>query len=272
MKKKAILVVSFGTSVDVAFKAITNVEETVKKAFPDYDFYRAFTSKMIIRKLARTRGIMINSPEEVFKELVLKGYEEVICQPTHIIPGLEYEKMLDMITPYKDDFSSLRIGRPLLTTDEDYEEVAHIVMEEVTCPLPKGEAFLLMGHGTPHSADSTYCKMEHVLRDLDYDNVFVGTAEGFPDLNYIRKRFKRKKIQKVHMMPLLIVAGDHARKDLAGEDADSWNSVLMRDGCETDVILKGLGEIDAIAEVFVRHARESTEIETVSYIIGESVR
>lgn len=257
MNKKAVVVVSFGTSVDIAFPAITNVEEKVKKAFPDYDFFRAFTSKMIIRKLARTKNITINSPEEVFEKLVAEGCREVICQPTHIIPGLEYEKMLDMITPYKDDFDSFRVGRPLLTTPEDYEEVAHIVMQEIAHPLPEDEAFLLMGHGTTHSADSTYCKMEHVLRDLNYDNTFVGTVEGFPDLDYIRGRFRRKRIRKVTMMPLLIVAGDHARNDLAGEKEDSWKSVLEKDGYETEVIFQGLGEIDAIGEFFAEHAKES---------------
>lgn len=257
MSKKAVVVVSFGTSVDSAFTAITNVEEKVQKAFPEYDFYRAFTSKMIIRKLARTKNITINSPEEVFEKLVAEGYEEVVCQPTHIIPGLEYEKMLDMITPYKDDFTSFRIGRPLLTTPEDYEDVAHVVMKELSEPLLSDEAFLLMGHGTTHSSDSTYCKMEHVLRDLNYDNTFVGTVEGFPDIEYIRGRFRRKGIRKVTMMPLLIVAGDHARNDLAGEKEDSWKSILEKDGYETEVILKGIGEIDDVAEIFAEHARQA---------------
>ena len=257
MSKKALVVVSFGTSVDIAFPAIANVEETVKKAFPDYDFFRAFTSKMIIRKLARTKNITISSPEEVFEQLVEQGYKDVICQPTHIIPGLEYEKMLDMITPYKDDFDSLRIGRPLLTTEEDYQAVAHILMDQISHPLPADEAYLLMGHGTTHSADSTYCRMEHVLRDLNYDNTFVGTVEGFPDLSYVMQRFRRKDLKKIIMMPMLIVAGDHARNDLAGDDEDSWKSRLEAAGYETEIILKGLGEIDAIAEVFADHARES---------------
>ena len=257
MKKKALVVVSFGTSVDVAFVAITNVENKLKEAFPDHDFFRSFTSKMIIRKLARTKNITINSPEEVFEKLVAEGYDEVICQPTHIIPGLEYEKMLDMIIPYKDDFTSFKIGRPLLTTDEDYENVAHILMKEVPQPIPADEAFLLMGHGTTHSADSTYCRMEHVLRDLNYNNAFVGTVEGFPDIYYVLKRFARKKTRKVTMMPMLIVAGDHARNDLAGDEEDSWKSILEKEGYETEIILQGLGEIDAIAGVFADHAREA---------------
>ena len=130
-------------------------------------------------------------------------------------------------------------------------------MKEVPQPIPADEAFLLMGHGTTHSADSTYCRMEHVLRDLNYNNAFVGTVEGFPDIYYVIKRFARKKTRKVTMMPLLIVAGDHARNDLAGDDEDSWKSILEREGYETEIILQGLGEIDAIGEVFADHAREA---------------
>lgn len=261
MSKKALVVVSFGTSVDIAFVAIANVEEKLKAAFPDHDFFRSFTSKMIIRKLARTKNITVNSPEEVFEKLVAGGYEEVICQPTHIIPANEYEKMLDMILPYKDDFRSFRIGRPLLTTDEDYVDVAHILMDQVTHPLPADEAFLLMGHGTSHSVDSTYCMMEHVLRDLNYDNTFVGTVEGFPDIHYVARRLARKKIRKVTMLPMLIVAGDHARRDMAGDHENSWKSILEKEGYETEVLMKGLGEIDAIAEVFVDHVRQAPERE-----------
>lgn len=260
MSKKALLMVSFGASIRSAFPAIANVEETVKKAFPEYAFFRAFTSKMIIRKLKRTKDIIIFSPEEVFEKLVSEGYEKVICQPTHIIPGMEYEKLLELAVSYKDKFTSLRMGSPLLTTDQDYEAVARIVMQEVRHPLLEDEAFLLMGHGTVHSANRVYCKMEHVLRDLGYDNAFVGTVEGFPDINYVRKRFCRKQIRRVYMMPLLIVAGDHARNDLAGDKEDSWKSILEKEGFETEVILKGIGEIDAIGELFAKHAKNSTEL------------
>ena len=255
--KKALLVISFGTSYEEAFPAIVNVEETCRKAFPDYDFFRAFTSKMIIRKLKRTKDITIYSPEEILEQLAKEQYEEVICQPTHIIPGLEYEKLMGILEPYKDRFEKLCIGNSLLTEDADYESVAEALMQEVSQPLPEDEAFLLMGHGTSHSADSVYCRMEHVLRDLGYHHAFVGTVEGFPDIDYVVKRLHRSHIRKAYMMPLLIVAGDHARNDLAGEKEDSWKSILEREGLETEIILKGIGEIDAVARLYVKHAQVS---------------
>ena len=120
MGKKALLVVSFGTSFEEALPAIVNIEETCKKAFPDYDFYRAFTSGMIIRKWARTKNVIIHNPDEVMKRLVAEGYEEVICQPTHIINGLEYDKMMNMLLAYKDQIPTIKVGTPLLTEQEDY--------------------------------------------------------------------------------------------------------------------------------------------------------
>lgn len=260
MSKKALLVVSFGTSFDEALPAIVNIEEHCKKAFPDYDFYRAFTSGMIIRKLKRTKNVSIYNPEEAMEQLAQEGYEEVICQPTHIINGMEYEKMIRMLQPYKDKISSIRIGKPLLTEEEDYKEACQIVMEEMKNPLEEKEAFVLMGHGTEHFANSAYCQFENMLRDMGYENTYVGTVEGFPSLDYVIRRLKMRNIRKVFLMPLMVVAGDHARNDLAGAEEDSWDSILQAEGFETEVILKGLGEIDAIAEMFVNHLKSAQEI------------
>ena len=232
MGKKALLVVSFGTSFEEALPAIVNIEETCKKAFPDYDFYRAFTSGMIIRKWARTKNVIIHNPDEVMKRLVAEGYEEVICQPTHIINGLEYDKMMNMLLAYKDQIPTIKVGTPLLTEEEDYKEACEIIMQELEKPLAKDEAFVFMGHG----------------------------IEGFPSLDYVIRRLKIRDIKKVYVMPLMIVAGDHARNDLAGAEADSWDSILKADGFETEVIMKGLGEIDAIAEMFVKHLKKAESL------------
>lgn len=260
MSKKALMVVSFGTSFDVAMPAIVNIEETCRQAFPDYDFFRAFTSGMIIRKMKRTRNIIIDNPEDVMKKLAAQGYDEVLCQPTHIINGLEYEKMLHMLEAYRDKIPVIRVGKPLLTDVEDYEEACRIMMNEVNAPLAKEEAFVLMGHGTEHYANSAYSQFENMLRDLGYENTYVGTVEGFPGLDYVISRMKIRGIKKVTLMPLMIVAGDHARNDLAGDEEDSWASILKADGFETEVILKGMGEIDAIAQMFVSHLNEAEQL------------
>ena len=253
MSKKALMIVSFGTSFDEAMPAIVNIEETCRRAFPDYDFYRAFTSGMIIRKLKKTKNIVIHNPQEVMEQLAAEGYEEVLCQPTHIINGMEYEKMMGMLAPYKDRIPVIRVGRPLLTDEEDYRKSCQIVMQELDRPLEQDEAFVLMGHGTEHFSNSAYCQFENMLRDLGYENTYVGTVEGFPGLDYVIRRMKIRGIRKVHLMPLMIVAGDHARNDLAGAEADSWDSLLQAEGFETEIILKGMGEIDAIAALFVEH-------------------
>ena len=220
MSKKALMIVSFGTSFDEAMPAIVHIEETCRRAFPEYDFYRAFTSGMIIRKLKKTKNVQIDNPQEVMEKLAARGYDEVLCQPTHIINGMEYEKMMGMLRPYKEQIPVIRVGKPLLTEEEDYRKACQIVMQQLSAPLAKDEAFVLMGHGTEHYANSAYCQFENMLRDLGYENTYVGTVEGFPGLDYVIRRMKIRGIRKVYLMPLMIVAGDHARNDLAGAEAD----------------------------------------------------
>ena len=260
MSKKALMIVSFGTSFDEAMPAIVHIEETCRRAFPEYDFYRAFTSGMIIRKLKKTKNVQIDNPQEVMEKLAAQGYDEVLCQPTHIINGMEYEKMMGMLRPYKEQIPVIRVGKPLLTEEEDYRKACQIVMQQLSAPLAKDEAFVLMGHGTEHYANSAYCQFENMLRDLGYENTYVGTVEGFPGLDYVMRRMKIRGIRKVHLMPLMIVAGDHARNDLAGAEEDSWNSLLQAEGFETDIVLKGMGEIDGIAQIFVEHLEAAEQI------------
>ena len=259
MGKKALLVVSFGTSFEEALPAIVNIEETCKKAFPDYDFYRAFTSGMIIRKWARTKNVIIHNPDEVMKRLVAEGYEEVICQPTHIINGLEYDKMMNMLLAYKDQIPTIKVGTPLLTEEEDYKEACEIVMQELEKPLAKDEAFVFMGHGTEHFANSAYSQFENMLRDLGHESTYVGTVEGFPSLDYVIRRLKIRDIKKVYVMPLMIVAGDHAQNDLAGEDPDSWMNRLSSEGYEVTPVLKGLGEYPKIRQILVDHVQQAMD-------------
>lgn len=260
MAKKAIVVISFGTSYAEAEKGILHIEEAIQKEFSDYDFFRAFTSGMIINKLKRTKNIHIENPEEALDRLAQEGYEEVLCQPTHIINGDEYDKMCRMIGKHHDKFKSLKVGTPLLTECEDFMKCAPVIMS-LTPELKDGEALVLMGHGSVHFANSAYCQMEHILRYQDYDNVYVGTVEGFPELDYVMKRMKKKGVKKVYLAPFMIVAGDHARNDLAGEDEDSWKSILTEAGYEVEVILQGMGELDAIADMFVEHAKKAEEME-----------
>lgn len=260
MSKKAVLVVSFGTSFKEAVVAIENIENRIQKAFSEYDFFRAFTSGMIIRKIKRVQGIDIFNPEGAMDYLIENGYEEAFVQPTHIISGKEFDKMISMLAPYQDKLH-IEVGKPLLTEKKDYEDTCRIVMDEVPQPLPSGEAFVLMGHGTDHHANGAYSQFEDMLKELGYESAFVGTVEGTPDLLDVIRRLHLRKIDKVYLMPLMVVAGDHARNDLAGDKEDSWESILKAEGFKTEVILKGLGEIDAIADLFVDHLKHTTSLE-----------
>ena len=260
MSKKAIVVISFGTSYGEARKAILNIEEKIQKAFADYDFFRAYTSGMIIHKLKKTKNIKIENPEEVLERLEREGYEEVLCQPTHIINGEEYDKMCRMIGKHRKAFQSLKVGKPLLTYCEDFMACAPVIMNLVP-EIREEEALVLMGHGSEHFANSAYCQMENTLRYLGHENVYIGTVEGFPELDYVIKRMKKNGVRKVYLAPFMVVAGDHARNDLAGEEEDSWKNILMAEGYETEIILKGMGELSPIADIFVEHARQAEEME-----------
>ena len=262
MGKKALLVVSFGTSFEEALPAIVNIEETCKKAFPDYDFYRAFTSGMIIRKWARTKNVIIHNPDEVMKRLVAEGYEEVICQPTHIINGLEYDKMMNMLLAYKDQIPTIKVGTPLLTEEEDYKEACEIVMQELEKPLAKDEAFVFMGHGTSHTAKISYSQMQTQMEQLGYENVFIGTVEGEPEdtaCEAVIEKLKNAGYKKVILRPLMVVAGDHANNDMAGDDDDSWKSQFEASGefDSIDTQIAGLGEIKAIQDLYVAHTADA---------------
>ena len=215
--KKAILVVSFGTSYhDTREKTIHAVEDKIKAAFEGYDFFRAFTSNMIINKLKKRDGIEIDNPIQAMDRLYEMGYEEVVIQTLHIICGHEYVKLKNQITEYKDKFKSIKFGRPLLFGIEDYKETVEAV-KEVTDEMDS--TVVLMGHGTDHESHSAYPAIEYYFRDMGAD-VYVGTVEGYPEIDSVVKRLKERDVKKVHLMPLMLVAGDHAQNDMAGDEED----------------------------------------------------
>ena len=258
--KKAILVVSFGTSYENTRKlTIEAIEHDIADAFPACPTYRAWTSKMIIAKLKKRDGLTIHTVKEGLEQMLLDGITDVIVQPTHVINGIENDQMKADALSFRDRFSSIVFGNPLLTTEEDNQAIVRVVADEFR-DMDPDTALVLMGHGTEHFANSAYSQFENMLRDLGHESTYVGTVEGFPSLDYVIRRLKIREIKKVYVMPLMIVAGDHARNDLAGAEADSWDSILKADRFETEVIMKGLGEIDAIAEMFVKHLKKAESL------------
>ena len=259
MSKKALMAVSFGTSIPEARGAIETLENRLREAFSEYDVYRAFTSSMIARKIEREEGEHIPSPAELIERLAAEGYEEVVCQSLHVIFGQEFEKLCAQLRPFKAKFRSLKIGNPLLWESGDYLRLTTALL--TTMPrLDPDEAYIFMGHGTAHPANAAYALAENCFRYHGAERVYVGTVEGFPHLDYILARLHRHEVTQVHIAPLMIVAGDHALNDLAGEDEKSWKSRLMNEGYMVETHLTGLGELPETAHMFIDHCRAAEDL------------
>lgn len=244
--KKALVVVSFGTSYkDVLEENIVPVEEAIKGAFPDYDFYRGFTSRFIVKKLNRD-GVDVQIEKDVILSLLEKDYEDILVQPTHMIPGFEYE---DKILTLKELSPVISIGKPLLYGPEDYEKLGTVLnnvygLETLESP------FVFMGHGTEHTANQHYIALGHYLKS-HYPNVYVAGVEGECSFDDVLAELKDNKARKVSFAPLMIVAGDHAKNDMAGEDEDSWKSLAENIGLEVEVHMQGLGALEGVHQLII---------------------
>ena len=255
--KKAILVVSFGTSYpDTLEKTIAATEQALAAAFPDWEVRRAFTSGMIIRKLNQRDGLMIDNVNEAMRRLEAEGFTHVAVQSTHVMHGEEYEKMLSQLEPYRLRMQ-VSVGMPLLHAESDYTVVADGLLKWL--PRPQAdEALVLMGHGTTHFANSAYAQMEHMLQ-TKCERILVATVEGYPTLDSVRQQLaKNSAIRKVILAPFMLVAGDHARNDMAGNEK-SWKAELEADGYSVCCVLQGLGQCPAVRALFVEHCRQAVQ-------------
>lgn len=245
--KQAVVVISFGTSVPEAMHAIESIEQAVANLCGQ-QIYRAFTSRFIRKKLYQRDGIDIPDPQTLFTQLVEQGCEEIHCICTHVIPGIEYEQLCADAAA----FPQVHMAKPLLWSQADYIACVHAVMDSIP-PQKENEAVLLMGHGTIHFANAAYCQLEHTFHTEGFSHVYVGTVEGYPTLDCIIPQLKANGIRQVMLMPFMIVAGDHARNDLAGTQPDSWKSRLEAAGFSTHMLYRGLGELPAIAQLLASH-------------------
>ena len=206
--KKAILVVSFGTSYEeTREKTIGAIEEDFRRAFPDFEVRRAFTSGMIIRKLKERDGIEIDSVKQALQKLFDEGFGTVICQPTHVMNGFEFDDVRKEVDSWKGRFANIVCGWPLLTSFEDYPKVTRALREEFSDIQPD-TALVLMGHGTEHPANATYPALDYRLKAEGCKNFFIGTVEGYPDLETVKKEVEAIHAKKVVLAPLMVVAGD----------------------------------------------------------------
>lgn len=252
MSEKAILVVSFGTSyTDIIKTCIEPVEQAICRAVPDYDFYRAFTSGMIIRKLEKCSGIKIDTPQEAMRRLKASGCRRMIVQPTHILAGSEYHDLKVETEQFacENPDISISFGQPVLFENDDYRLAAEALQEY----MPKteaGEVVLLMGHGSAHFSNASYFALQHYLDALPTHAVYVANVEAPPVLGDVISRMKAEGIRKVFLMPFMLVAGEHAHHDMAGGDKSSWKNILEASGFEVEVLMKGLGQSRAFCSIY----------------------
>ncbi len=256
--EKVLLAVSFGTSYnDSREVTIGGIESALQAAYPEYEVRRAFTSQIIIDVLSERDGIEIDNVTEAMDRLIADGVKELVVQPTHVMKGFEYDDVIAEIMPYASQFESFKLGAPLLTSDADYEAVVSIITEETSEYAVDGTAIVFMGHGTEHESNATYATLQQFISDAGYNNYFIGTVEAEPSLEDMLECVAESGASKVVLLPLMVVAGDHANNDMAGDEEDSWKSAFEAAGYEVECVLQGLGQYAGIQEIYVEHTAEA---------------
>ena len=258
--EKELLVVSFGTSFNDSRRlTIGAIESALEKAFPEYAVRRGFTSQIIIDHVAKRDGEIIDNMQEALDRAVDNGVKTLVVQPTHLMNGLEYEEMSKAIAQYSDAFEQISIGQPLLTSDEDFQAVAKAITE-ATADYDDGEtAIVFMGHGTEAESNGVYAKMQQVLTDGGYAHYYVGTVEATPSLDDVLEAVKQGSYKRVVLRPLMVVAGDHANNDMAGDEDDSWKTTFEKEGYEVVCEVEGLGALEAVQQLYVEHAQAAVD-------------
>jgi sirohydrochlorin cobaltochelatase len=257
-KKPVVLVVSFGTSFNDSREAtIGAIEKAIAAAYPAYEQRRAFTSQIIIDRVNERDGEKIDNLTDAMERLRRDGVQKVAVQPTHVMNGFEYDEMRAAIKPFEKDFARISYGLPLLISDADYVEVADIITAETKQYDDGDTAIVFMGHGTEHEANSAYAKLDKLLKSRGFPNYIIGTVEAEPSLDDVIVQLDALGKKKVVLLPFMIVAGDHANNDMAGDEEDSWKSILQSKGYTAQPVLRGLGQYPGIRAMFVRHAGEA---------------
>ncbi len=253
-----ILVVSFGTSFkESREKTIGATEQAIARAYPDCEVKRAFTSKMIKAIMKKRDGIEVDNVKEALERAVTDGCRRLIIQPTHLMSGIEYEETMETIRTFRDQFEEIRIGKALLASDEDLSELTEALKARMAPYMDGHTAAVFMGHGTTAEANAVYTKLQAVMKEQGCQDHFIGTVEAKPDIDDLLGMISGEKYQRVVMAPLMVVAGDHATNDMAGDEEDSWKSRFRAAGFETVCLLEGLGQLPAVQQMYVRHVKES---------------
>ncbi|MDF7681834.1 sirohydrochlorin cobaltochelatase [Enterobacteriaceae bacterium ESL0689] len=254
--KKALLVVSFGTSYhDTCEKNIVACERDLAASCPDRDLFRAFTSRMIIRKLQQRDNITIDTPLQALQKLADQGYQDVAIQSLHVINGDEYEKIVDQVQTLRPLFRRLTIGTPLLSARDDYNQLIQALQQQMPALAAK-EKVVFMGHGASHHAFAAYACLDHMMM-AEGLAARVGAVESYPEVNILIDSLREEGVSAVHLMPLMMVAGDHAINDMASDNDDSWKVLFNASGIAATPWLVGLGENPAVRAIFVAHLQQA---------------
>ena len=253
LKKVGILLVAFGSSEDSAQVSFENIDKRVKNAYPDIPVRWAYTSVIIRDKLAK-QGKLLDSPEVALAKMVDEKFTHVAVQSLHTIGGDEYHDLRRTVGAFKmmGGFQRIVLGYPLLSTQKDMQAAVDAILETIPKARKKDEAVVLMGHGTHHPPNAFYAALMFQLQLKD-PNIFVGTVEGYPEVDLVKELLLKKKIKKAYLMPFMSVAGDHAKNDMAGDEDDSWKSIFTKAGIECVPILKGTAEFDVFVDIWVDH-------------------
>lgn len=280
-ENKLLLAVSFGTSfADTREKTIGAIERRIAERFPDCTVQRCFTSRMIRKKLLERDGLKIDSPEEAIRNAVEKGIRELIIQPLYLMHGFEHRRLMESVREAKSSFDRLAVGKPLLSEENDFYRMADAIRRNVPAPAPD-TAVVLMGHGnekkrkniqaesgtepavtaenvTPEEIqdNAVFAILQQTMRKKGADRCFIATVEGQPELGDVLPLIRERGFRKVILAPFMVVAGDHARNDLAGDDRDSWKNIFARNGFEVETVLRGIGEWEEVQDLFAAHAAQ----------------
>ena len=277
-----LLVVSFGTSFnDSRAEDVKGIEDALAAAYPDWSVRRAFTAQIIINHVQARDNEVIDNMQQALDRAVANGVKNLVVQPTHLMHGAEYDEMTEAIDGYKDKFESVAIAEPMLgevgddatVINDDKKAVAQAITDEackvagfddMKAAADAGTAFVFMGHGTSHTANVTYDQMQTQMDDLGFTNAFIGTVEGEPEdtaCDKVIEKVKEAGFKNVILRPLMVVAGDHANNDMAGDDEDSWKSQFVASGDfdSVDCQIEGLGRIAAVEDLYVAHTKAAID-------------
>jgi sirohydrochlorin cobaltochelatase len=262
-EKRGVLLVAFGSSMPEGQAAIDAVEKAVRGAYPDTEVRVAFTSRIIMRKIAREQNKIIDEPAVALAKMAYDGFTDVVVMSTHVIPGAEYQDLEAVVDAFKlmhergtkAGFRFLALSKPLLSGGADFERMAQ-VMTETYAKEGKDGAVIFVGHGTHHFADSAYSALQVALWQKS-PNFFIGTIEGLPSYDDVLAQLKRTKNKKAVLAPAMLVAGDHATNDIGGDEDDSWKIMLTAEGYSITPKFVGLGQNEAVQKLLIDKLREA---------------